>query len=104
MPLRVVIMQKLQYLKNVASLELNPLRCIGCGMCVNVCPHAVFVMDGKNARIADRDACMECGACSRNCPTMASSVRAGIGCVSAVIKAAIRGTEPVCTCSGCPSE
>jgi NAD-dependent dihydropyrimidine dehydrogenase PreA subunit len=93
-------MRKLQYLKNVVSLELNTLRCIGCGMCVAVCPHAVFEMDGKKAKLVNRDDCMECGACSRNCPTTAITVHAGIGCVSALIKAAIRGTEPVCTCSG----
>jgi len=97
-------MPKLQYLKNVATLQLNPQRCIGCGMCVNVCPHAVFEMDGKKARIVHRDDCMECGACARNCPTMALTVRAGIGCVAAIITGALCGTEPTCTCSGDPSE
>jgi len=97
-------MSKLQYLNDVVSLALNPQRCIGCGMCVIVCPHAVFEMDGKKARIANRDDCMECGACARNCPTMAIAVHAGIGCVTAIIKAAIRGTEPICECSGSSSE
>lgn len=73
-------------------------------MCVAVCPHAVFEMNGKKATIRDRDACMECGACARNCPTQAISVHAGVGCVPALIKAAIRGTEPVCDCAGPSSE
>ena len=97
-------MPKLQYLKEVVSLELNPQRCIGCGMCVAVCPHAVFEMDDKKARIVNRDGCMECGACARNCPTMAIAVHAGVGCVTAIIKSAIRGTELTCACSGSPSE
>jgi NAD-dependent dihydropyrimidine dehydrogenase PreA subunit len=89
----------LQYLKNVVTLQLDPRRCIGCGMCVNVCPHAVFEIVVKKARIARRDACMECGACARNCPTTALSVHAGVGCVTAIIKGAIRGTEPNCDCA-----
>jgi hypothetical protein len=35
---------------------------------------------------------------------MAIAVHAGIGCVTAIIKATIRGTEPTCACSGSPSE
>jgi hypothetical protein len=31
---------------------------------------------------------------------MAISVHAGVGCVTAIIKGAIRGTEPNCDCSG----
>jgi len=51
--------------------------------------------------MADRDACMECGACARNCPTGALSVKAGVGCAAAIIVGALRGTEPTC---GCGSE
>jgi len=92
-------MPKLKYLKNVVTLQLNERRCIGCAMCVDVCPHAVFQMEGEKAKIVHRDACMECGACARNCPATAVSVRSGIGCVSAIIHGALRGTEPVCACS-----
>jgi NAD-dependent dihydropyrimidine dehydrogenase PreA subunit len=94
---------KLKYIKNVVTLQLNERRCIGCEMCINVCPRAVFQMEGKKAKLVSRDDCMECGACSRNCPTMAISVRAGVGCVTAIIKGAIRGTEPTCDCAGKPS-
>lgn len=97
-------MPKLRYLKNVATLQLNEKRCIGCATCVSVCPHAVFEMVGKKARIADHDGCMECGACAQNCRTMAISVHSGIGCVSAIIKATLRGTEPACECAGKASE
>ena len=93
-------MPKLKYIRNVVTLQLNQQRCIGCGMCVNVCPHAVFEMVGKKAQIVNRDGCMECGACAQNCPTTAISVHAGVGCVTAIIKGAIRGTEPTCECSG----
>jgi NAD-dependent dihydropyrimidine dehydrogenase PreA subunit len=88
----------LRYLRNVVTLKYNDARCIGCGRCIDVCPHAVFVMDGKRARIVDRDACMECGACAKNCPTMAVSVDSGVGCASALIKGALTGANVNCDC------
>lgn len=93
-------MVALRYLQGVVTLELNETRCIGCGMCISVCPHAVFVMEGRKAIIIDRDACMECGACAKNCPVEAISVHSGVGCLTAIIRGAILGTEPDCDCSG----
>ncbi len=90
---------KLEYLKDVVTLELDPEKCTGCGMCEIVCPHGVFRVDEK-ATITDRDACMECGACARNCPVEAIDVEAGVGCAYAIVKGALMGTEPNC----CPAE
>ena len=72
-------------------------------MCRDVCPHRVFSMNDCKAYIKDRDACMECGACAKNCPTRAISVRSGVGCAFAVIRGMLTGTEPSCDCSddGC---
>ena len=92
-------MGELRYLKNVATLKLDTEKCVGCRMCVQVCPHGVFVMEDKKPRIADLDACMECGACVRNCEVGAIFVESGVGCVSAVIIGALKGTEPTCGCS-----
>lgn len=92
-------MLSFKYLPDVTTLELDVEKCSGCLMCTMVCPHAVFVMEEKKAKIADRDACMECGACAQNCPENAISVRAGVGCAEAVIVGAIRGTEPTCDCA-----
>ena len=92
-------MNRLRYLPNVVTLELDESKCGGCGMCAIVCPHGVFAIQNKRARILDRDACMECGACAKNCPEAAISVEAGVGCVVAIIKGALSGTEPDCDCS-----
>jgi NAD-dependent dihydropyrimidine dehydrogenase PreA subunit len=89
---------KLRYIKDVVTLELNVDKCVGCGMCITVCPHRVFQINNKKAEIIDKDACMECGACSRNCPVDAINVKAGVGCAAAVIQGLIQGTEPVCDC------
>jgi len=89
-------MERLKYLKDVATLELDAGKCIGCGICEMVCPHGVFeVRDGK-AAVTDRDLCMECGACARNCAAAAIEVRAGVGCAAAVLMGALRRTEPTC--------
>ena len=90
---------KHRYLKNVTTLEYNVEKCIGCERCSEVCPHGVFDMSDKKARIIDKDLCMECGACSMNCPTKAIGVNAGVGCAAAIIYNWITGKEPTC---GCP--
>jgi NAD-dependent dihydropyrimidine dehydrogenase PreA subunit len=95
-------MPGLRYLEGITTLELDPEKCTGCGMCVVVCPHAVFEIENARARIVDRDACIECGACALNCKPGAIKVDAGVGCAAAVILGKIRGTEPSCDCSGDP--
>ena len=85
------------YLKDVVTLRLNEKNCTGCGMCMVVCPHAVFSMNNRKIQIKNRDACMECGACAMNCPTKALSVQVGVGCASAVINSAL-GREGACCC------
>ena len=49
--------------------KIDYAKCTGCAMCTEVCPHQVFELAGKRVHIVNRDACMECGACQRNCPT-----------------------------------
>jgi NAD-dependent dihydropyrimidine dehydrogenase PreA subunit len=84
----------MRYLANVVTLEYNGERCRGCGLCAQVCPHAVFAMRDGKAELADRDACIECGACRRNCPHGAIKVRAGVGCAQAVLQSKSKGAAP----------
>ncbi|OIN99529.1 MAG: ferredoxin [Elusimicrobia bacterium CG_4_10_14_0_2_um_filter_56_8] len=90
----------LKYLSGVTTLKLNPDKCTGCGMCVNVCPHAVFIIKTRKAAITDPDLCMECGACALNCSFEAITVKKGVGCAQAVRNGFLRGTEPDCGCGG----
>jgi len=83
-------MKGFHYLKNVATLQLDQETCIGCGRCLEVCPHQVFDLEGKKALIREKDDCMECGACALNCPVKAIAVDAGVGCASGLINEWLR--------------
>lgn len=94
-------MKEFRYLDGVATLCLDTDTCIGCGMCVTVCPHRIFELEKKKAVIRDFDACMECGACAQNCPVEAISVTPGVGCASYIMavwlsKLTGRETKSVC--------
>jgi NAD-dependent dihydropyrimidine dehydrogenase PreA subunit len=91
-------MGQMIYLKDVVSLKLDREKCVDCGVCLEVCPHAVLGMNKGFTWIENRDACMECGACARNCPTEALTVKAGVGCAAAVISSAL-GRESASCCS-----
>ncbi|MDP3446807.1 MAG: mercury methylation ferredoxin HgcB [Eubacteriales bacterium] len=86
----------MKYLKNVVTLQLDLGKCTGCGMCLDVCPHRVFKKSDKKVVIRDRDACMECGACAKNCPFGAIEVDEGVGCAAAIIIGFFTGSEPTC--------
>ncbi len=92
----------LRYLEQAVTLEFEPVKCTGCGLCVAVCPHAVFKLVERRAVLADRGACMECGACARNCEPGAIRVRSGVGCAAGVLAGLLAGTGPTCDCGETP--
>jgi len=89
------------YIRNVATLELDQEKCTGCGLCTIVCPHAVLAIRDKKAQIMQRDACMECGACSTNCPFAAIRVQVGVGCAAAILRGKMVDGQLVCDCDCC---
>jgi len=91
----------MRYIEGPLTLGLDRDLCTGCGLCVNVCPHAVFALEGGRATLADRGACMECGACARNCEAGAVQVRSGVGCAAGVLAGFLAGTGPTCGSSEC---
>jgi NAD-dependent dihydropyrimidine dehydrogenase PreA subunit len=91
-------MPTMRYVEDAVTLQLDPERCNGCGMCVAVCPHAVFAMAAGRASLVDRGACMECGACALNCAQEAISVKPGVGCAQAIINGWLSGGEASCDC------
>ena len=85
-----------RYLKNVTTLTLDASLCVGCRMCVTVCPQGVWVVKEGKAAIVDRDACMECSACAMNCAEGAIQVRRGVGCASAIISSVLGANKETC--------
>jgi ferredoxin len=89
-------MDRLVYLKDVVTLELDSEACNGCGTCLLVCPHEVLSPGDGVVAIMSRDACMECGACARNCPEEAIIVQAGVGCAAAIINERLHRSDAAC--------
>lgn len=93
---------KLAYVGNGTTLRIDGEKCVGCGLCREVCPHAVLAIWEGKARVDYRERCMECGACRMNCPRHAIDVVQGVGCVAALVNG-LRKNGGHCECSagGC---
>ncbi len=76
--------QKISIGDRIASTLINPLfcafmtgsrdfqvtdKCIGCGLCVRLCPLNNIVLTNQKPQWSDR--CMHCTACINHCPTAA---------------------------------
>jgi NAD-dependent dihydropyrimidine dehydrogenase PreA subunit len=88
----------MRHLLNGHSLVLHLELCNGCGHCEEVCPHAVFSVVNRKAVIANREDCMECGACRMNCLPSAIEVSAGVGCAAAVISSMRKKNNGCASC------
>ena len=44
-------MKDFRYIDGSAILRLDEETCIGCGNCVTVCPHRIFQLDDRKAKI-----------------------------------------------------
>lgn len=91
-------MPALRYIDDAVTLRLEVERCNGCGLCVDVCPRAVFAIADGRASLVDQGACIECGACALNCVPRAIRVDPGVGCAQAIIHGWLTGGEPSCDC------
>lgn len=89
-------MTGLAYISGVTTIELDPVKCNGCQMCIKVCPHPVFGPLKGAVEILEPDLCIECGACVMNCPEIALSVHPGVGCAAAILKGWITRSDPAC--------
>jgi NAD-dependent dihydropyrimidine dehydrogenase PreA subunit len=52
------------------EIQLDVNRCSGCGLCLEVCPRGVYIIDSdhRKAEIVQGEACVNCGACVQQCP------------------------------------
>ncbi len=88
----------------ITQITINLEKCttpFACKKCLQVCPHGAFEGGLRQVKLVRPEACMECGACQRNCPTEAITVESGVGCAAAMIRAALTGKKEVtCGCEG----
>lgn len=69
---------------NQIKIYIDQEKCIGCGLCREICPFGLPEQD-KNKRysISKINECIECSACKRNCPVQAIIMieKSGCGCL-----------------------
>ena len=53
---------------------VDPEKCIGCGLCAELCPYGAPVIEGRKARIVEV-LCKGCGTCAASCPRGAITMR-----------------------------
>lgn len=53
--------------QQLLSYEIIPTKCIGCGMCMRVCPADAITGEKKQPHRINPDKCIKCGACVEKC-------------------------------------
>jgi len=59
--------------KALRSIEIDPEKCRGCGICKKNCPVDAITGEVKNPHKIDEEKCIKCGTCITKCPFKAIS-------------------------------
>ena len=64
------------------SYRINEEKCVGCMMCVKVCPVEAISGGKKKLHVIDQDKCIRCGMCKEKCPAKFGAVECVPGKIS----------------------
>jgi NADH:ubiquinone oxidoreductase subunit F (NADH-binding)/(2Fe-2S) ferredoxin/NAD-dependent dihydropyrimidine dehydrogenase PreA subunit len=53
--------------KNLVRFEIDPEKCIGCGLCARRCPANCISGEKRQPHTIDQSQCVKCGECFKNC-------------------------------------
>jgi len=78
-----------------ATAVVDRDACIGCSLCIRLCPYGAISKDAENRAEVSAALCKSCGLCAASCPTGAMSVRHfRDGQLVAQVRAVVGGGSP----------
>ncbi len=52
----------------IPEISVNEELCIGCGLCIDVCPKGIFILKEGKSKVLNTAEYIECSACFSRCP------------------------------------
>lgn len=55
--------------------SINREKCVACGACIKECPRSALSVHHGCYAVVNEDICLGCGICERTCPALAISMK-----------------------------